>query len=71
MIIIVMILEVSFWNIYCSSITYDDHRDDRNIFIVQVTGESKVIRMMPSCGITYDHHCDDSRGVIYAPREHL
>jgi hypothetical protein len=25
----------------------------------------------PSCGITYDHHSDNSRGVIYTPREHL
>jgi hypothetical protein len=23
-----------------------------------------------SCGITYDHHSDDSRGVIYAPKEY-
>jgi hypothetical protein len=71
MIIILMILEVSFWNIYSTSITYDDHHDDRNIFIVQVTGDSKVIRMMPSSGISYDRHSGDSRVVIYAPREHL
>jgi len=24
-----------------------------------------------SCGITYDHHSDDSRGVFYAHREHI
>ncbi len=24
-----------------------------------------------SCGVTYDHHSLDSRGVIYAPKEHF
>jgi hypothetical protein len=65
MIIIVMILEVSFMlleNIYSTGVTHDDHHDGHDIFIVQ------VIRMIPSCGITYDHHSDDSRGVIL---EHL
>ncbi len=36
----------------------------------------RVVRMTivsdaPSCGDTYDHHCDDSRDVTYVPREHL
>ncbi len=37
---------------------------------------SRAIRMMivsdaSSCDITYDHHSNKSRVVIYAPREHL
>jgi hypothetical protein len=41
-----------------------------------VNDNSRVVRMSiisdaPSCGVTYDHHSDNSRGVIYAPREHL
>jgi hypothetical protein len=71
MIVILMILEVSFRNIYSTDITHDDHHDDCNIFIVQATGDSKVIRMMPSCDITYDNHSENSRGVIYAPRKQL
>ncbi len=59
MIIILMTLEVSFRNINSTDITHDDHHDDHNRFIVQATGDSKVIRMMPSCGITYDRHSDD------------
>jgi hypothetical protein len=51
-------------NSYSTGVTHDDHHDDHDIFIVQATGDSKVIRMMPCCGITYDHHSDDSRGVI-------
>ncbi len=64
-IIILTTLEVSFMlleNIYSTGVNHDNHHDDCNIFIVQ------VIRMMPSCGISYDHHCDNSRGVIL---EHL
>ncbi len=30
-----------------------------------------VISDAPSCGVTYDCHSDNSRGVIYAPREHV
>jgi hypothetical protein len=46
----------------------------KNIMIVNST--SRVVRMTivsdaPSCGVTYDCHSDDSRGVISAPREHL
>ncbi len=42
----------------------------KNIMIVNDT--SIIIRSdAPSCGITYNRHSDDSRGVIYAPREHL
>jgi len=42
----------------------------RNITIVNDT--SRVIRSdAPSCGITYDHHSDNSRRVTYAPKEHL
>ncbi len=38
-----------------------------------VNDTTRVVRMMiicdtPNCGITYDHHSDNSRGVIYAPR---
>ncbi len=41
-----------------------------------VNDASRVIRMTivtdaPGCGITYDYHSDNCRGVIYAPREHL
>jgi hypothetical protein len=64
MIIILMTQEVSFVlleNIYSTGVTHDDCHD---IFIVQATGDSEIIRMMPSCGITYDCHSDDSRGVI-------
>ncbi len=71
MIVILMILELSFRNIYSTGINHDDHHDDCNIFIEQATSDSKVIRLMPSCGITYDHHSDDSRGIICVPREHL
>jgi hypothetical protein len=46
----------------------------KNITIINDT--SRVIKMMivsdaVSCGITYDCHSDNFRGVIYAPREHL
>jgi hypothetical protein len=30
-----------------------------------------IVSDAPSCGVTYDCHSDDSRGVIFAPREHL
>jgi hypothetical protein len=30
-----------------------------------------ILRDGPSCGVTYDHHSADCRGVIYTPREHL
>ncbi len=38
-----------------------------------VNDTSGVIRITivsdaPHCGVTYDHHLDDSRGVIYSPR---
>ncbi len=37
-----------------------------------VNDPSIVIRSdAPSCGITYDHHPDYTRGVTYAPKEHL
>jgi hypothetical protein len=41
-----------------------------------VNDTSKVIRKTiisntPNCGITYDCHSDDSRGVIHAPKEHF
>ncbi len=40
--------------------------------ITNVNDNSGVFRSdAPSCGITYDHHSENSRGVIYAPREHL
>ncbi len=46
----------------------------KNIMIINDT--SKVVRMTivsdtPSGGITFDHHSDAARGVIYCPREHL
>ncbi len=46
----------------------------KNITLVNDT--SRVIRMTivndaSSYGVTYNHHSDDSRGVIYIPREHL
>ncbi len=47
---------------------------DKNITIISDT--SKVFKMTivtdaPRCGIPYDCHSDNSRGVIYPPREHL
>jgi hypothetical protein len=41
-----------------------------------VKDTSRIFRMTivsdaPSCGINYDCHSDNSRGVIYAPRENL
>jgi hypothetical protein len=44
--------------------------------ITFVSDTSRVIRMTivgdaPSGGVNYNHHSDDSRGVNYAPREHL
>ncbi len=51
--------------------------------IMIVNDNSRVVRMtilsaVPSCGIPYDYHSDNSRGVINAPgvinnalREHL
>ncbi len=71
MIIILTTLEVSFRNIYSTSITHDTHDDDCNIFIVQAIGYFEVIRMMPSCDITYDNNSENSWGVIYAPRKQL
>ncbi len=42
----------------------------KNITIVN--GTPRVIRSDgPSCGVTYDCHSDNSRGVIYANREPL
>ncbi len=45
-------------------------------FFPIIYDNSRVIRMMivsdiNSCGITYEHHSDNSRVVIYAPRELL
>jgi hypothetical protein len=47
-------------------------------FIIQATNimilndTARAIRSdAPSCGITYEHHSVNSRGVTYAPREHL
>jgi hypothetical protein len=34
-------------------------------FVIKTT-----ISDAPNCGITYEHHSVNSRGVIYAPREH-
>jgi len=37
-----------------------------------VNDTSRLIRSdAPSFDINYDHHSEDSRGVIYAPKEHL
>jgi hypothetical protein len=42
----------------------------KNITIVNDT--SRVIRRDAlSCGITYGHHSDNSRGAIYTSKEHL
>jgi hypothetical protein len=43
----------------------------KNIAVINDT--SRVVRMMIvsvalSCGVTYNCHSDDSRGVIYSPR---
>ncbi len=43
----------------------------KNVTIINDT--PRVVRMMivsdaPSCGVTYNCHSDDSRGIIYAPR---
>ncbi len=51
-------------NICSAGVTHDDHHYDHDIFIVQATGDSKVIRMMPSCGVNYNPHSDNPRGVI-------
>jgi hypothetical protein len=44
--------------------------------IATINETSRAVRMMilsdtPSCGVTYDHHSDNSRGVIYTLRELL
>jgi hypothetical protein len=40
--------------------------------ITIVNDTSGIVRSKTvSCGVTYDCHSDDSRGVIYIPREHL
>ncbi len=42
------------------------------LMTLEVSFMLTVVRMMsirdaPSCGVTYDHHSDNTRGVIYAP----
>ncbi len=32
------------------------------VFFTIVNVNSRVVRMCPGCGITYDHHSDDFRG---------
>jgi hypothetical protein len=39
--------------------------------ITIVNDDSRLYNDAPSCGITYDHHSDETRGVIYTAREHL
>jgi hypothetical protein len=61
-IIIQMTLEVSCMlleNIYGTSITHADRH-------LQLSYDTYRI-VSTSCGITYDRHSDDYRGVIYAP----
>jgi hypothetical protein len=36
-----------------------------------ITAVKSFIVQAPSCSVTYDHHSDNSRGVIYAPNKHL
>jgi len=74
----VMIFQVKIlrhlWFIYSILICVSSGLYYKSIMIINNT--SIVVRMMiisdaPSCGVTYDHQSDNSRGVIHAPREHL
>jgi hypothetical protein len=83
-IVIQMTLEVSCMlleNIYSTGITHVNRHLQLSYFystspcgqcykdITIVNGTYRIVST--GCGITYDHHSDDSRGVIYAPRKHL
>jgi hypothetical protein len=55
--------QTQLWGLYYKNITIVN--DTSRVIIVTIVSDAL------SCGITYTHHSDKSRGVIYNPREHL